>query len=122
MPDVAEDILVSPDTRPHTTNAFYTVTTTTTVPVHDDKVRNSASFNERLRTPSHNSTGTTFDMSNPALTPTMTREQALAKIRERRGRARSMAQGAMTPSRRMVEGIERRDMSAPTGKVAGKGR
>ncbi|KAF5651780.1 chromosome segregation smc [Fusarium sp. NRRL 25303] len=122
MPDVAEDILVSPDTRPHTTNAFYTVTTTTTVPVHDDKVGNSASFNERLRTPSHNSTGTTFDMSNPALTPTMTREQALAKIRERRGRARSMAQGTMTPSRRMVEGVERRDMSAPTGKVAGKGR
>ncbi|KAK2939386.1 hypothetical protein FoTM2_002604 [Fusarium oxysporum f. sp. vasinfectum] len=122
MPDVAEDILVSPDTRPHTTNAFYTVTTTTTVPVHDDKVRNSASFNERLRTPSHNSTGTTFDMSNPALTPTMTREQALAKIRERRGRARSMAQGTMTPSRRMAEGVERRDMSAPTGKVAGKGR
>ncbi|KAF5699914.1 chromosome segregation smc [Fusarium globosum] len=122
MPDVAEDILVSPDTRPHTTNAFYTVTTTTTVPVHDDKAGNSASFNERLRTPSHNSTGTTFDMSNPALTPTMTREQALAKIRERRGRARSMAQGTMTPSRRMVEGVERRDMSAPTGKVAGKGR
>ncbi|KAI1010494.1 hypothetical protein LB503_005197 [Fusarium chuoi] len=122
MPDVAEDILVSPDTRPHTTNTFYTVTTTTTVPVHDDKVGNSASFNERLRTPSHNSTGTTFDMSNPALTPTMTREQALAKIRERRGRARSMAQGTMTPSRRMVEGVERRDMSAPTGKVAGKGR
>ncbi|CCT67040.1 uncharacterized protein FFB20_09798 [Fusarium fujikuroi] len=122
MPDVAEDILISPDTRPHTTNAFYTVTTTTTVPVHDDKVGNSASFNERLRTPSHNSTGTTFDMSNPALTPTMTREQALAKIRERRGRARSMAQGTITPSRRMVEGVERRDMSAPTGKVAGKGR
>ncbi|KAF4338837.1 hypothetical protein FBEOM_7260 [Fusarium beomiforme] len=122
MPDVAEDILVSPDTRPHTTNAFYTVTTTTTVPVHDDKARNSASFNQRLRTPSHNSTGTTFDMSNPALTPTMTREQALAKIRERRGRARSMAQGTMTPSRRMVEGVERRDMSAPTGKVAAKGR
>ncbi|KAF4452492.1 chromosome segregation protein smc [Fusarium austroafricanum] len=122
MPDVAEDVLVSPDTRPHTTNTFYTVTTTTTVPIHDDKVVNSASFNERLRTPSHNSTGTTFDMSNPALTPTMTREQALAKIRERRGRARSMAQGTMTPSRRMVEGVERRDMSAPTGKVAGKGR
>ncbi|KAF5658894.1 chromosome segregation smc [Fusarium heterosporum] len=122
MPDVSEDILASPETRPHTTNAFYTVTTTTTIPVHDDKARNSASFNERLRTPSHNSTGTTFDISNPALTPTMTREQALAKIRERRGRARSMAQGTLTPSRRMVEGVERRDMSAPTGKVTGKGR
>ncbi|KIL91415.1 hypothetical protein FAVG1_05031 [Fusarium avenaceum] len=122
MPDVSEDVLTSPETRPHTTNAFYTVTTTTTVPILDDKARNSSSFNERLRTPSHNSTGTTFDLSNPALTPTMTREQALAKIRERRGRARSMAQGTLTPSRRMVEGVERRDMSAPTGKVTGKGR
>ncbi|KAL4722653.1 hypothetical protein ACLX1H_010534 [Fusarium chlamydosporum] len=122
MPDVSEDVLVSPETRPHTTNTFYTVTTTTTVPIADDNARNSASFNERLRTPSHNSTGTTFDLSNPALTPTMTREEALAKIRERRGRARSMAQGTMMPARRMVSGPERRDMSAPTGKVAGKGR
>jgi hypothetical protein len=122
MPDVSEDVLASPETRPHTTNTFYTVTTTTTVPIADDKARNSASFNERLRTPSHNSTGTTFDLSNPALTPTMTREEALAKIRERRGRARSMAQGTLTPARRMVSGTERRDMSAPTGKVAGKGR
>ncbi|CAF3571087.1 hypothetical protein FGSG_06025 [Fusarium graminearum PH-1] len=122
MPDVSEDVLASPETRPHTTNAFYTVTTTTTVPMKDDNARNSASFNERLRTPSQNSTGTTFDLSNPALTPTMTREEALAKIRERRGRARSMAQSTATPARRMVSGTERRDMSAPTGKVAGKGR
>ncbi|RSM20949.1 hypothetical protein CDV31_000320 [Fusarium ambrosium] len=122
MPDTVEDILVSPETRPHTSANFYTVTTTTTVPVHDDNAHHDSSFSERLRTPSHNSTGTTFDLSNPALTPTMTREQALAKIRERRGRARSMAQGTMTPRRRMVEGVDRRDMSAPTGKVAGKGR
>ncbi|RSL72680.1 hypothetical protein CEP54_000623 [Fusarium duplospermum] len=121
MPDTV-DTLVSPETRPHTSATFYTVTTTTTVPVHDDNAHNDSSFSERLRTPSHNSTGTTFDLSNPALTPTMTREQALAKIRERRGRARSMAQGTMTPRRRMVEGVDRRDMSAPTGKVAGKGR
>ncbi|UPK89235.1 hypothetical protein LCI18_000170 [Fusarium solani-melongenae] len=121
MPDTV-DTLVSPETRPHTSATFYTVTTTTTVPVHDDNARHDSSFSERLRTPSHNSTGTTFDLSNPALTPTMTREQALAKIRERRGRARSMAQGTMTPRRRMVEGVDRRDMSAPTGKVAGKGR
>ncbi|RSL76381.1 hypothetical protein BHE90_014179 [Fusarium euwallaceae] len=122
MPDTVEDTLVSPETRPHTSANFYTVTTTTTVPVHDDNAHHDSSFSERLRTPSHNSTGTTFDLSNPALTPTMTREQALAKIRERRGRARSMAQGTMTPRRRMVEGVDRRDMSAPTGKVAGKGR
>ncbi|KAF4980592.1 hypothetical protein FZEAL_3405 [Fusarium zealandicum] len=121
MPDEAGDAIASPETRPHTSAAFYTVTTTTTVPVHDKTVH-SSSFDERLRTPSQNSTGTTFDLSNPALTPTMTREQALAKIRERRGRARSIAQGTLTPRRRMVEGVDRRDMSAPTGKVAGKGR
>ncbi|KAF5008730.1 hypothetical protein FDECE_5017 [Fusarium decemcellulare] len=122
MPDVVEDTLVSPDDRPHTSAAFYTVTTTTTVPIHDDNIPHNSSFNERLRTPSQNSTGTTFDLSNPALTPTMTREQALAKIRERRGRARSMAQGTMTPRRRMVEGVDRRDMSAPTVGVTNKKR
>ena len=121
--DGAETIIASPETRPHTVADFYTVTTTTTVPVHDDAARHSSSLNERLRTPSHSSTsGVDFDFSNPALTPTMTREQALAKIRERRGRARSIAQGTMTPRRRMVEGVDRRDMSAPTGKVASKGR
>lgn len=104
------------DDRPHTSAAFYTVTTTTSVPLHDGAVRPGSSFSERLRTPSRDKA--TFDLTNPALTPTMTREQALAKIRERRGRARSMAQGTMTPRRKMVEGTERRNMSAPTGVTA----
>lgn len=77
-----------------------------------------------------------FDVNNPALTPTMTREQALAQIRERRGRARSVgrpaagtngagsgsapaatatATAAVTPRRQMIEGLERRDVSAPAG-------
>ncbi|KPM44248.1 hypothetical protein AK830_g2245 [Neonectria ditissima] len=124
MPDVAPAADVnadadaaSDDTRPHTSASFYTtVTTTTSVPLHDGASRSDSSFAERLRTPSHGNAS--FDLSNPALTPTMTREQALAKIRERRGRARSMAQGTMTPRRRMVEGVDRRDMSAPTGTVA----
>ncbi|KAH6891252.1 hypothetical protein B0T10DRAFT_306564 [Thelonectria olida] len=107
---------VPEDDRPHTSAAFYTVTTTTSVPLHDGAVRPSSSFSERLRTPSRDKA--TFDLTNPALTPTMTREQALAKIRERRGRARSMAQGTMTPRRKMVEGAERRNMSAPTGAAA----
>ncbi|CAG8953478.1 hypothetical protein HYFRA_00010228 [Hymenoscyphus fraxineus] len=53
---------------------------------------------------------------NPAhqdLTPTMSREEALAQIRERRGRAKSLAQNILTPKKKMVEGIERRDISAP---------
>ncbi|KAH6983092.1 hypothetical protein BKA56DRAFT_615089 [Ilyonectria sp. MPI-CAGE-AT-0026] len=120
MPDVATDTNTpaeaAPDTRPHTSASFYTVTTTTSVPLHDGASRSDSSFAERLRTPSHGNAS--FDLSNPALTPTMTREQALAKIRERRGRARSIAQGTMTPRRRMVEGVDRRDMSAPTGTVA----
>lgn len=106
------------DPRLHTSASFYTVTKTTSIPVHDDAFRPSSSFGERLRTPSSSggSNGQpSFDSSNPALTPTMTREEALAKIRERRGRARSIAQGTMTPRRKMVEGVDRRNMSAPTG-------
>ncbi len=47
---------------------------------------------------------------------TMTREEAIEQIRLRRGRARSIAAGAFTPRKQMVEGIEavtRRDISAP---------
>ncbi|XXH05222.1 hypothetical protein Hte_011647 [Hypoxylon texense] len=94
------------DSRPHTSAAFYTMTTTTTVPIRD---------NHENRTPS-------FDINNPALTPTMTREQALAQIKERRGRARSAAQGMATPRRQMVSGTgSRRDASAPAARAA-KGR
>ncbi|RDW85873.1 hypothetical protein BP5796_04198 [Coleophoma crateriformis] len=55
--------------------------------------------------------------------PTMTREEALAQIRERRGRARSLAQGTLTPRKQMVEAGARRDISAPTmrsGNVRGR--
>ena len=109
------------DTRPHTSAAFYTVTTTTSIPIQDDNVKpapRSAPLpltHMRDRTPS-------FDVNNPALTPTMTREQALAQIRERRGRARSAMQGAMTPRRQMVTGVTGdRNVSAPAGRAA-KGR
>ena len=61
---------------------------------------------------------------NPALSPTMTREEALKQIQERRGRARSLAQGTLTPRKQMVEGQkERRDISAPairSGNVRGR--
>ncbi|KAI0130741.1 hypothetical protein F4814DRAFT_444877 [Daldinia grandis] len=95
------------DTRPHSTAAFYTVTTTTTVPVREPTNQN--------RVPS-------FDVNNPTLAPTMTREEALAQIRERRGRARSAAQGLATPRRQMMSGTgDRRDVSAPAARAA-KGR
>jgi hypothetical protein len=61
---------------------------------------------------------------DPSLKPTMSREEALAQIRERRGRARSIAQGTMTPRKQMVEGAgTRRDISAPairSGAVRGR--
>ncbi|SPO03301.1 uncharacterized protein DNG_05983 [Cephalotrichum gorgonifer] len=113
----------SPDiARPHTTASFYAVTTTTTtVPIRDKAAKKGPGFGSSF----HRGQGTyrageasTFDANNPAMTPTMTREQALAQIRERRGRARSAAQGAATPRRQMFEGVERRDASAPTGRMA----
>lgn len=55
------------------------------------------------------------DLTPPSnITPTMSREEALAQIRERRGRARSLANGTLTPKRQaMVHGDNRRDISAP---------
>jgi hypothetical protein len=49
-------------------------------------------------------TGPSFDVTNPALTPTMTREEALAQIRERRGRARSTGRGPNTQAAGGVPG------------------
>lgn len=105
------------DSRPHTSAAFYTVTTTTTkIPIQDENVKpHSVPLTLPLsRTPS-------FDVNNPALTPTMTREEALAQIRERRGRAKSAMQGAMTPHKQMLVGVVDRNVSAPAGRSA-KGR
>lgn len=48
---------------------------------------------------------------------TMTREQALEQIRARRGRARSIAAGQGTPRRLMAISADRRDISAPAGKM-----
>ncbi|KAK3370860.1 hypothetical protein B0T24DRAFT_667651 [Lasiosphaeria ovina] len=86
--------------RPHTAAACYAIATTTTkVPLrNENKDPNLAARLMKLqRTPSRagGAAGDTpsFDVNNPALTPTMTREQALAQIRERRGRARSVAAG-----------------------------
>ena len=98
-----------------TSSSAFTVTTT--VPLRGETLQASASFSEKLRTPSSASSSTTFDSTNPALTPTMTREEALAKIRERRGRAKSAAQGATTARKKMAQGSDRRDLSAPTAKA-----
>jgi hypothetical protein len=52
-----------------------------------------------------------------ALSPTMSREEALAQIRERRGRARSLAQGMVTPKK--VNNAAR-DFSAPAVRSVGR--
>lgn len=49
---------------------------------------------------------------------TITREQALEQIRARRGRARSIAAGQGTPRRLMAVSADRRDISAPAGKIS----
>ncbi|KAI5864390.1 hypothetical protein GGS23DRAFT_497360 [Durotheca rogersii] len=116
----------APPSRAQTSAAFYAVTTTTTtVPVRDSGASNTSNTSGGgSRTPS-------FDVNNPAMTPTMTREQALAQIKERRGRARSAAQQhpgghgssgsgstATTPKRHGSGTGERRDVSAPAGRAA----
>ncbi|KAH6688542.1 hypothetical protein F5X68DRAFT_80480 [Plectosphaerella plurivora] len=97
--------------------SYRTSTTTTSIPIHDDEANppsRPVSRFDRARTPSGESHAS-FDVNNPAMTPTCTREEALARIRERRGRARSAAQGAATPRKPILQGPgSRRDMSAPT--------
>jgi hypothetical protein len=51
---------------------------------------------------------------------TLDREAALELIRQRRGRARSVAIGQATPRKQMVEGNVRRDISAPALKTWAK--
>ncbi|KAL7941664.1 hypothetical protein V8C42DRAFT_360675 [Trichoderma barbatum] len=106
----------APDSRSSSKNT-YTVTTIS-VPVRDERSSSSLSFNRGMRTASNSSTAS-FDTSDPAMTPTMSREEALAQIRERRGRARSATRGgAATPQSRPTSGMgrptsgmSRRDMS-----------
>lgn len=90
---------------------FHTISTTTRIPLANPPDLTPISI-----------LPTTTERS--ALSPTMSREQALAQIAERRGRARSLAQGTMTPRKQMIEGgPTRRDISAPairSGNVRGR--
>ena len=79
---------------------FHTISTTTRIPLADPP-----DLIPKTTLP--------VDLAHPALSPTMSREEALAQIHERRGRARSIAQGNLTPRKQMVEGGLRRDISAP---------
>jgi hypothetical protein len=90
----------APSPPPSSQQIFHTISTTTTIP---------------LASPADDTAPRT------GITPTMSREQALAQIRERRGRARSLANGTMTPKKPVVptERGSRRDISAPASAAAG---
>lgn len=109
-PAPIEEPVKSPVLETFKVETFHTISTTTRIPL-----ASSPDLTPLKPLPS------SFDAS---LKPTMSREQALAQIRERRGRARSIAQGTMTPRKQMVEGAGiRRDISAPSirsGAVRGR--
>lgn len=130
--------------RPHTAASFYTVTRTTSVPIRDPTKQQQQRPHTIAVMPMSNSNGSSssgsstvphsrtpsFDVTNPALTPTMTREQALAQIKERRSRSRSgiaagtgtgtgAGAGAATPRRQMMVGV---NSGAGAGAVGGSER
>jgi hypothetical protein len=98
-----------------------TVTTTTTIPITFTPVKPAAQPVQLPRTPStvghapSISQGTASPFPSRALKAdgTIDREAALELIRQRRGRAKSVALGQATPKRQMVQGNVRRDISAP---------
>ncbi|KAI9647083.1 hypothetical protein NHQ30_005085 [Ciborinia camelliae] len=98
---------------------FHTVSTTTRIPLADPS--EDQRYDTTPKTPT--SLALPNNTNDPALSSTVSREEALAMIRERRGRARSLANGTMTPKKQMVDGGNRRDISAPaSGATPGRGR
>ncbi|RAL67361.1 hypothetical protein DID88_008116 [Monilinia fructigena] len=95
----------------HREQTFHTVSTTTRIPLADPS--EDQAHDTTPKTPT--SSALPNNTNDPALASTVSREEALAMIRERRGRARSLANGTMTPRKQMVEGGNRRDVSAPAG-------
>jgi hypothetical protein len=111
-----------PQKRPSTSSsrssskAAYTVTTI--VPLQDER-SSSLTFSQRMRTASSSSSAS-FDTTDPAMDPTMTREEALAKIQERRGRARSVTRGPAPSQSRPASAMSRPTsaMSRPTSAMS----
>lgn len=110
-------------TGPATPYLTRTITTTTTIPLHFSPATPAFKPGRGPMTPS-----TVAHAAADARTPVLgelslnklpiDREAALQAIRERRGRARSMAAGHGTPMKQMVEGVkDRRDISAPVSRV-----
>jgi hypothetical protein len=100
-----------------------TITTTTTIPLHFSPMTPAVGSGKEPLTPS-----TVAHAPTAARTPVLgelalnklpfDREAALEAIRQRRGRARSMAAGQDTPRKQMFEGVmERRDISEPVSRI-----
>lgn len=111
---------VEPPVTPYLTR---TITTTTTIPLHFSPMTPAVGSGKEPLTPS-----TVAHAPATARTPVLgeltlnklpfDREAALEAIRQRRGRARSMAAGQDTPRKQMMEGVmERRDISAPVTRI-----
>ena len=109
--------------EPETPARYELHTTTTTIPIAFSPATPAFRPGRGPITPS-----TVAHAASDARTPVLSelkmnelpisREKALAQIRDRRGRARSMAEGHGTPMKKMVEGVkDRRDISAPVSKV-----
>ncbi|KAF2271638.1 uncharacterized protein EI97DRAFT_407825 [Westerdykella ornata] len=99
-----------------------TITTTTTVPLHFSPFTPAAKRDNHPLTPSTVAHAPSNIQSNALGEISLNklpidREAALEAIRQRRGRARSMAAGHVTPRKQMMEGVkERRDISAPVAR------
>lgn len=121
-PEAADVIVMEPQTP--TQYEFRTVTTTTTVPIMFSpapvKIEQPSSLPSTPKTISHpgqyRMDASPFPSNALKADGTLDREAALELIRQRRGRARSVAMGQATPKKQMIEGNVRRDISAPAMK------
>lgn len=109
-----------PPTTPYLTR---TITTTIRVPLHFSPMTPAAKSGAEPMTPSTiahaPADARTLVLGELNLNKLpIDRAAALEAIRQRRGRARSMAMGQETPRKQMMEGVkERRDISAPVSRV-----
>ncbi|KAF2010859.1 hypothetical protein BU24DRAFT_427063 [Aaosphaeria arxii CBS 175.79] len=100
-----------------------TITTTTTIPIHFSPMTPAVQAPDKMMTPvtvAHAPTAAQAQVLGEITLNKLPfdREAALEAIRQRRGRARSMAAGQGTPMKKMLEGVkERRDISAPVSKI-----
>ena len=112
-----EEVILEELQEPQTPiREFRTISTTTTIPMLFSPYPASQAPTTPMTLPSSRTAATFATPNASALKAdgTIDREAALAQIRERRGRARSVAMGQATPRKGMVEGVQgRRDISAP---------